>query len=387
MERGIKPDLERGISPSGDGSGEITEFLIAPLQSKGGDRGTAKAWVDRVRREREWQETRRILYVAATRARNELHLFARPACKADDAGYTLVEPNGSLLATAWPALGEEIRARFEDWKANRAAEQAGDEGTIDSLAAAAESNLLIMPAPARPTLLRRLPPDYRPGAPATDYETWESHPMLGAPTPDSESWDLREGPLFPRHEGGLVSRALGTAVHSLLEDLARLRANLDCDSARKALMRLEPRIAAQLRALGLDPIQAGKVAAQALAQALSASQDPIGAWILSPHAEAASEFRWTSLDRGQLRTVQVDRLFRAGSQPQSEGADHWWIVDYKTAHADNLDPAAALPELREIFAPQLEAYAEVLRKLHGKEAKIRAGLYYPRMSQFDWWEL
>jgi ATP-dependent helicase/nuclease subunit A len=366
--------LERGLFASGDGSGdsgEITEFLIAPLQPKGADRGTAKAWVDRVRRERESQETRRTLYVAATRAREQLHLFARPACKAEDAGFALIEPHGSLLATAWPALEEEVRARFEVWKANRAAEQTGDESMIVSLAAAAESNPLIMPSPARPTPLRRLPQDYQPNAPDSDLGTWDS----------------REGPLYPRHEGGLVSRALGTAVHSLLEDLARLRAHLDWDSARKALMRLEPRIAAQVRASGIDQSQAAKIAAQAVAQALSASQNPIGAWILSPQPQAASELRWTSLHRGQLRTVQVDRLFRAGSQPQSEGVDHWWIVDYKTAHADNLDPAAALPELRETFASQLEAYAEVLRKLHGKEAKIRAGLYYPRMSQFDWWEL
>jgi hypothetical protein len=62
-------------------------------------------------------------------------------------------------------------------------------------------------------------------------------------------------------------------------------------------------------------------------------------------------------------------------------------VDYKTAHAENADPAAILPELRKIFAPQLEAYAEVLRNLHGKDSLIRVGLYYPRMLLLDWWEL
>jgi hypothetical protein len=73
--------------------------------------------------------------------------------------------------------------------------------------------------------------------------------------------------------------------------------------------------------------------------------------------------------------------------PQSEGQQAWWIVDYKTAHSDNVDPAEALPKLRPLFAPQLERYAEVLRNLHGEVAPIRAGLYYPRMLQFDWWEL
>jgi hypothetical protein len=83
----------------------------------------------------------------------------------------------------------------------------------------------------------------------------------------------------------------------------------------------------------------------------------------------------------------VDRVFRAGLNPRSEGLQAWWIVDYKTAHADTLDPAAALPELRNLFAPQLEAYATVLRNLHGQDAVIRAALYYPRMLLLDWWEL
>ena len=77
--------LERGIAEP-DESGDLTEFLVAPLQFKGSDPGKAKQWVDKIRRERESQETRRILYVAATRAREELHLFAQPAYKIEDDG-------------------------------------------------------------------------------------------------------------------------------------------------------------------------------------------------------------------------------------------------------------------------------------------------------------
>jgi ATP-dependent exoDNAse (exonuclease V) beta subunit len=124
-----------------------------------------------------------------------------------------------------------------------------------------------------------------------------------------------------------------------------------------------------------------------MSQALNASRDPNGQWILSPHPQAQSEARWAGVVAGGLRTVQVDRVFRAGLDPLSEGEQVWWIVDYKTAHADNLAPAAALPELRRIFAPQLMTYAQVLRNLHGQDAVIRAGLYYPRMLLLDWWEL
>ena len=110
--------LERGL-PEPDESGEITEFLIAPFQPKRDDRGKAKEWVDRVYRERESQETRRILYVAATRAREELHLFARPACKEENGDFTLVEPANSLLATAWPVLAQAGTKRFEAWSEGR----------------------------------------------------------------------------------------------------------------------------------------------------------------------------------------------------------------------------------------------------------------------------
>ena len=370
--------LERGLAEPDD-SGEITEFLIAPFQRKGADRSKAKEWVDRVYRERESQETRRILYVAATRAREELHLFARLACKEENGDFTLVEPANSLLATAWPALEDEVRRRFEEWKVARAASATEESQEIESIAASGESNLLVMPSLARPTLLRRLPLDYQPAL----------IEALGHPAEDSAVIGLGIGSARPyaRHEGGLLSRALGTAVHTLLEELARLRTELDWEAARSVLLQFEPGIVAQTRAVGLDRPMAARIAAEARQIVLDASHDAIGSWILSPHAGAASEAAWTGVVAGGLRSVRVDRVFQAGPAPCSEGEDCWWIVDYKTAHADDIDPAKALPEFRQLFAPQIEAYSELLLRLHGAEIRIIAGLYYPRMLLLDWWEL
>ncbi len=248
-----------------------------------------------------------------------------------------------------------------------------------------------MPAPIMPTVLRRLPQNYRSSSPPLVSEE-----MSGAPSirRTSGEWvgqeelpiDL-ESQLYQRHEGGLLSRALGTAVHALLEQLATLRKVNEWEPARAALKRFEPRIAALIRSTGVDQSGAAGIAAEALRLALSASDEPMGRWILSPHAEDASEARWTGVVAGGLRTVQVDRLFRAGLNPLSEGDQAWWIIDYKTAHAENLAPSAALPELRALFAPQLATYAEVLRKMHGNDTPIRAGLYYPRMLLFDFWEI
>lgn len=387
--------LERGLmtpcDAPGDDSAEITEFLIAPFQAKGDKLGSAKQWVERQRAHRESQEDRRLLYVAATRAREQLYLFARPSYRVEkDNTVTLLDPSKSLLATAWPALEEEVRARFEEWNtANKPAVKM-EETQIPSLAASADASVHVMPSPLNPTLLRRLPPNYTPApeAVAISPRLAEKVGTHASQTTISSSANGASF-LYTRHQGGRLSRALGTAVHALLEELARLRTSNDWAASRLVLQRVEGAIAAQIRATGIGPSQAAAVAAEALQLVLNASQDPIAQWILSPHADAVSEARWAGIDSGAITEVRVDRAFRAGLDPLTEGRQAWWIIDYKTAHADThgQSASAALPELRKLFAPQLEAYASMLRNLHGSHAVLRAGLYYPRMLLLDWWEL
>jgi ATP-dependent exoDNAse (exonuclease V) beta subunit (contains helicase and exonuclease domains) len=371
LERGLAPDQRQ------DHSDDVTEFLVAPLQSKGSERSEAKAWVDRVYAARESQEMRRLLYVAATRARDELHIFAKSKCRRDDSGnWILTEPGSSLLGTAWPGLCEEIERQFAQWNARRLQ---AESTTIESIAAVQDSELLVMPPPVKPTRLNRLPSAFRTSKP--DLRDAGSIPSVIGMGNDG---------LYERHEGGLLTRALGVSVHTLLEQAARLRQNGSWDETRSALSRMTAHLSAQIRASGLDPVQANRTADQALEIALNATRDAVGQWILSPHADSASEARWAGVVRGKVRTVQVDRIFRAGTAPQSEDATCWWIVDYKTAHADDLgrgEPTALLARLRPYFEQQLQAYAEVLLKLKGAGTQIRAGLYYPRMSLFDWWKI
>jgi ATP-dependent helicase/nuclease subunit A len=376
--------LERGLAEPDD-SGQPTEFLVAPIAAKGADRGNAKAWVDRVSREREHQEMRRLLYVAATRAREHLHLFARPPYKTEkNLSRSLIEASGSLLTTAWPALEEQIRNCFVEWRQETSQREleggVRKEMDLDAIAASSDDDIGEVALLKKGTMLRRLPPDVL-------------EPMTRAARPFAETAIAGLGPLYQRHEGGLHARALGIAVHALLEEMARLRASEEWDAVRAALPRLAPRIAAQIRSAGIDQSESARMAAHAIEIALKATDDPIGAWILSPRIDAESEARWAGIASGKLRAVQVDRVFRAGTDPRSAGDGVWWIVDYKTAidnqtvHGEGANPEAALPELRKVFAPQLEAYAQVLRNLHGAHAPVRAGLYYPRMLEFDWWEI
>ncbi len=355
--------LERGLADADDAD-EITEFLIAPFQPKGADRGGAKAWVDGERRKRERQEMRRVFYVAATRAREELHLFTRIEFQSGTG--ELCKPPESLLSIAWPAFEAQIRERYAEWRPD-------DEALQVAEIAASGNNVVEMPSPPKHAIVRRLPRDFQPPQPLRHSAT---RPLLSG---DSAAV------LFTRHQGGMESRALGIAVHSFMEEIARQRA-AGIEVHKSTLQAFLSRVATRIRAIGMDRNAAENLAAQALELANRAARDPIGHWILSPHDQAGSEIRWTGIVNGAIHTVQLDRVFRAGAVPQAEGSDVWWIIDYKSAHADGLDPAQALPRLRELFAPQLDTYAEVLRGLRGRETLVRAGLFYPRLLAFDWWE-
>jgi ATP-dependent exoDNAse (exonuclease V) beta subunit len=412
-ERTMISWLKRGLAAS-DSAGQaspLTEFLIAPIQAKGTDAGAAKKWVDSVKCEREKQELRRLLYVAATRAREELHLFARPRCRLNQASgeVTLANPTG-LLATAWPALESEVEARFASWLQESGT---GSSLELETLAAEAGSptsagNLLQMPSPepqTKPTTVRRLPESYiAPEFPRSGASYAASHAGVGLPGHSPSQ------PLYSRTEGGMQSRLLGTAIHALMEQSSRLRHSMEPDEAAQALADSLPAITARLRGAGLPRATAERLAKEALSVARQASIHPVGAWILTPHPEAGTESRWTglieTLEHGRPWNLRPDRVFFApalqtlenpGPETQpGENQSSWWIIDYKTSHAAgaDLNDASArqnfLSGHPDQHREQLTAYAQVLRGLRNLPQagtpRIRTGIFYPRLHILDFWE-
>lgn len=348
--------MERGLAEA-DESGDLTEFLIAPFSPKGEAGGGIKKWVDREIRDRERQEMRRLLYVAATRARDELHLFARPGYRVnlEDGSRTLANPSESLLATAWPALEEEVRRQFDALP------------NVLPPAAAVQNS-----APDGPATLRRLPAGF-------------NAPQSTLPRLTPESAEERKRALYSRETGGAESRVRGLTVHVLLEKIAALRKeSRSWDDIRAVLPEEKPRLIAQVRAAGLGLADAERLANEALSVATTALDETHGRWVLDNHASAESETSWTGILGGEIHTVKPDRVFRAGDTPGEDGTT-FWIVDYKTAVLEDPTDTAKVAQLRAVFAPQLDVYTQVLRELHGDDITVNVGLYYPRMKMLDWW--
>jgi ATP-dependent helicase/nuclease subunit A len=333
---------------------EEREFVVAPI-GRNGKQGGIYAWIGGLQGRREDDEAKRLLYVAATRARKELHLLGTAVVKVNNE----LRPGDrhSLLGIAWPALkGEFERAHAEQ------------EPTAD---AAPRQEEFAFP-PASPTIkLRRLPADWKP-------------PMYAA-APQSQE---RNQEIIERPRGSPAARAFGTVVHALLEDLAKL-GGIDAAGVSQAMFDevagWRERALAILRSSGLPRAEAEPLSTEVVRTLQAVLRDPTGRWILGARIGAKNEISWSSWAGEVMQTLRGDRIFHAGSTPGSAEETHLWIVDYKTARHGASGIDAFLAQEKEKYARQLESYAEVMRKVQGNTLPLRMALYFPLLTRLVWW--
>ncbi len=349
-----------------------TELLAAPID-KIGDKGSElNSWLKRQKAYRETEERKRLLYVACTRAREEVHLFGT----ATVASASLSCRSGTLLHTAWPALHEVFDKRYADRPTQgpdnivaferSALDEQADPGIVDAIAAATSHSTL-----------HRLPSGWRP-QPLFPNVTVTA---TSGSTSRSEHTDERT-----RLQASRSTRVLGTVVHVIFQRAARLLGGGGSVNALIAtLSGFQTQAATLARNEGLplpEAYSCARLAVQALQAALG---DPNGLWILSSHTDAQTESSWTGIVDGNAKTLRIDRSFRAGQEPRSEGTDCLWIIDYKTATHRQVGLPAFLESERLQYAEQLGSYGRMMRLALGEELSLRLGLYYPLLKELIWW--
>jgi hypothetical protein len=333
---------------------EEREFAVAPI-GRNGKQGGIYAWIGELQGRREDDEAKRLLYVAATRARKELHLLGTAVTKVNHE----LSPGErhSLLGIAWPALKSEFERAHADQ------EPAGD--------ATPRQEEFAFP-PAFPTIpLRRLPAH------------WKSPETTVPP-------DVREAntEIIERPRGSLSARAFGTVVHALLEDLAQLP-GIDAGGVSQEIFDevagWRGRALAILRSGGLPRAEAEPLSADVVRALHAVLRDPTGRWILGARAGAKNEISWSTWAGEVLQMLRGDRIFHAGATPGSGEETHLWIVDYKTARHGASGMDAFLAQEKDKYVAQLEAYAEVMRNVRGNDLPLRMALYFPMLTRLVWW--
>ncbi len=308
-------------------------LLLAPINAAGAEDDLVYKFMRDVERRKADHENARLLYVAATRARRELHLLG--CARLDDHGAPQDPPKGSLLQKLWPVV-------------------CGDFAALSS-------------APLAPTL---------PGVPAASQGALRRLDVaaFAFEAPPAVAWraaeEVRVVDALEFSWVGDTARRIGSVVHRRLqriaEDEARGWSRSRIEKERAALRR-------ELAARGVAESELDRAverAATALAQAL---EDERGRWLLGPRRAARNEYRLSTWADGMRRRLVIDRFFE-----DDDGRP--WIVDYKTSGHEGADVEGFLDEERKRYHDQLERYAEALG-LPGS----RRGLYFPLLKGWREW--
>ncbi|MDW8131507.1 MAG: UvrD-helicase domain-containing protein [Bryobacterales bacterium] len=321
------------------GEDSAADLLLAPVPEKGTDERTLAGFVREIEKIKDEHETGRLLYVAATRARRELHLLGHATV---DAKGKVKAASRSLLHKLWPA----VQAEFET-----AARNAPPE-----LAAPAAS--------APPLNLRRL---------ASGWQLPPPPPSLSLPAEEAATPAVPA--IAPRYEwAGQTLRRAGSVVHAMLHRIAR-EGLARWDETRVRSLRRAYLTA--LRELGVAEGELER-AADIVEHALIATlEDDRGRWILDDsHSEARSELDLTGWAQGALRRLRVDRTFVDPSGVR-------WVIDYKTSTHEGGGLEEFLDREVERYRAQLDLYAELIAALDGRP--VRRGLYFPLLGAWREW--
>ena len=336
MERPAQPDASKPRR-----SESRTNLLLAPIEETGSEHDAIYAWIKALAAEKAGFEDGRVLYVAATRAKQRLHLFGELRLAVEDEVQTARTPDSrSLLAKLWPVVSEAFQgAAAAAEVAQPAAAAAGESVPDQSLRRLASAWSL----PEAPPAL-----------------AWNAAGETASAQNDIEySWV------------GETARRVGSVVHRWLQRIADdemqgwNRARID--SMREVF-------AKDLAASGVEAKEVGAASArvsQALANALA---DPRGQWLLGPQQDAKNEYRLTAVIAGERRKLVIDRSF-------TDREGRRWIVDYKTSGHEGTNLEGFLDQEQGRYRAQLQRYAQAL--VQGEAAML--GLYFPLLAGWREW--
>ncbi len=292
--------------------------------------------------ERADQETRRLLYVAATRAVRCLHLLAvaRPKREAKTGLYRIEPPRkraGKPFNILWPVLADAFDAAATELDAR-----------LETPAEPAISFADFVPQ------LQRLP---------LAALTMPTHDGAGDELPATEF------PLYLANSS--LAPDVGTLVHRYLELIAG--EGLERWSPARVQQCL-PYCEKWLRQQGHEVTTSQQGAARVLRALTHALTSERGRWMLQARVEDACELRLTQLDEeiGGLRNHIVDRTFI------EDGVR--WIIDYKTSVHEGGDVAAFIAAKRAEYAPQLARYAALFAH---EGLPVRQALYFADLDHFE----
>ncbi|MBE9532070.1 MAG: PD-(D/E)XK nuclease family protein, partial [Proteobacteria bacterium] len=323
------------------------DMLLAPVESlEIRKTNSLYDYIRHLKTEKLRLELTRLFYVACTRAKLTLNLYAHVKSVVegiDGAEATVNVASRSLLSTIEGSL---------------------DAANITEVAGgSAKSDLLAREARPVKIELKRLKSSWKLPEPAPALERGEFALMPNV---------VEERESRPAFDWATEERKhIGTVLHRYF---CRIVVKGIESWDEKLVDSEELSMRAMLRGLGLSKEKAKAGARESVNTLKAALADEQGRFVLSAHSEDEAEYQLTGIVDGVVKDVKIDRTF-----VDSEGVR--WIIDYKTgSHKGDIKTFLENEKIR--YSPQLMKYKEIFSAIE-KEREIKCALYYPALGTLE----
>ncbi len=314
-----------------------SSLLLAPIRETGGEEDRVYKYLQTIERKRRDHESTRLLYVAATRARKNLHLIGHVT--QDPVSDEIKEPKPrSLLSKIWDVAQPEFS---DEWMEHQKdAEQREDAGRDRAVGV---------------PLLRL----------TSEWAPVEPHEELIWKAKRERSEDDREDREVIFEWVGDTQRRVGIVVHRILQQMhAPDRLYFGEHILRSALYH---------EGLHGESLEHALVQVQ---QALSNTvEDKRGLWVLSKHENDEREYEITTATGSGVRRFILDRTFVVNGVR--------WIVDYKTSTHAGSDVENFLDNEQKRYESKMQLYAQAMRATDSRPVSL--GLYFPALRGWREW--
>lgn len=345
------------ITPGlGEGGGKDTDpllryrslpegFLLVPHHGDAEEKSPEERlykYLKRLHKQSQESETLRLLYVALTRAKVQMHLIGQAKAPTEKSPWRA--HSGSLLSHLWPVVQPAFAAR-----------------PITPAVGGLPKPPVGIPVSPRLSLV------------------WSAPALPESFIPVRDRADLpSERVIKSEHHGeadefeNLGARLIGTMYHALMERVA----NEGLENWNEEKLKAQAQsLTCGFRRMGMPEPQVAGAVEDVLHLATSTLNCAHGRWILKARPWAKSEYEVAGYVEGKWTAASIDRCFEEDAA--------LWVIDYKSS-GKGIPPEKIDEFVKaegEKYQPQLDEYARALTGLRNWKGPVKRGLYFPALQR------